>query len=247
MIKLACVVCVGLITFGTNAAYAGQAPAARASAGGERFEISSIKAVRPTLVNTVAALKKGDIAGAKAAFEAYDSAWNGIEVYINTRSKELYNELELHLQADITKGLNAASPNAAAILTDAQALLTKFDETVSMIEKAAPLNPLYDDVARLRIVRAHLREVPPALKAGNVAKARKSFAAFDEKWDSIEDLVKARSQDAYTAIEKGMIDVERALMPDKPDVAQASALVSGVMDKYNAIVTEITRDARSRQ
>ena len=198
-------------------------------------------------MNTVAALKKGDIAGAKAAFEAYDSAWNGIEVYINTRSKELYNELELHLQADITKGLNAASPNAAAILTDAQALLTKFDETVSMIEKAAPLNPLYDDVARLRIVRAHLREVPPALKAGNVAKARKSFAAFDEKWDSIEDLVKARSQDAYTAIEKGMIDVERALMPDKPDVAQASALVSGVMDKYNAIVTEITRDARSRQ
>ena len=44
-----------------------------------------------------------------------------------------------------------------------------------------------------------------------------------------------------------MIDIERALMPDKPDVAQASALVSGVMDKYNAIVTEITREARSRQ
>ena len=103
MMKLACVVCVGVITLGSDAAYAGQAPAARGSAGAERFEVSSIKGVRPTLVNTVAALKKGDVASAKAAFEAYDSGWNGIEVYINTRSKELYNELELHLQADITK------------------------------------------------------------------------------------------------------------------------------------------------
>ena len=245
MMKLASVLCVGVIAIGTNVASAGQAQAART--GGERFEVSSIKAVRPTLVNTVAALKKGDIAGAKAAFDAYDSGWNGIEVYINTRSKEIYNELELHLQADITKALNSPGPNTSAILTDAQALLAKFDEAVSMIEKAAPLNPLYDDVARLRIVRAHLREVSPALKAGDVAKARKSFAAFDDKWDSIEDLVKARSQDAYTAIEKGMIDIERALMPDKPDAAQASTLVSGVMDKYNAIVTEITREARSRQ
>ena len=48
-----------------------------------------------------------------------------------------------------------------------------------MVAKAAPLNPLYDDVARLRIVRAHLREVIPALKAGDVAKARKSFDEFD--------------------------------------------------------------------
>ena len=243
--KLASVLCVGIIAIGTDVASAGQAPAARA--GGERFEVSSIKAVRPTLVNTVAALKRGDVAGAKAAFDAYDSGWNGIEVYINTRSKELYNELELHLQADITKALNGPGPNTTAILTDAQALLAKFDEAVATIEKAAPLNPLYDDVARLRIVRAHLREVPPALKAGDVAKARKSFTAFDDKWDSIEDLIKARSQDAYTAIEKGLIDIERALMPDKPDVAQASALVSGVMDKYNTIVTEITREARSRQ
>ena len=196
-----------------------QAGQASAQAGAERFEVSSIKAVRPTLVNTVDALKKGDVAAAKAAFEAYDSGWNGIEVYINVRSKDMYNELELKDQAKITAGLNAPTPNTAALLTDAQAMLAKYDEAISMVEKAAPLNPLYDDVARLRIVRANLREVNPALKAGNIAKARKSFAAFDDKWDSIEDLIKARSADAYTAIEKGMIDIERALMPDKPDVA----------------------------
>ena len=46
----------------------------QAFAQGERFEITSIKSVRPTLINTIAALQAGDLARAKAAFEAYDSA-----------------------------------------------------------------------------------------------------------------------------------------------------------------------------
>jgi hypothetical protein len=40
-------------------------------------------------VNTIAALKKGDVPKARAAFADYDSAWNGIEVYINTRDKAM--------------------------------------------------------------------------------------------------------------------------------------------------------------
>jgi len=123
-------------------------------------------AVRPTLVNTIAALQKQDVKGAKAAFEAFDSGWNGIEVYISTRSTDLYNDLEHNFQSRITEGLNAPSPNTAALLSDAQAMLAKYDEAIGMVAKASPLNRLYDDVARLRIERAHLREVNPALKAG---------------------------------------------------------------------------------
>jgi hypothetical protein len=48
------------------------------------------------------------------------------------------------------------------------------------------------------------------------------------------------------AIEKGMIEIEKALMPDKPDVAEATALVNAAMAKYNATVTALTREARSR-
>jgi tetratricopeptide (TPR) repeat protein len=213
----------------------------------ERFEISSVKAVRPHLVNTVTAIQQRDVAKARAAFEAYDSAWNGIEVYINVRNRDVYQALELNLQAKITKALEGPNPDMAALLTDAQAMLAKYDDAIGIVEKAAPLNPLYDDVARLRIVRAHLREVPPALKAGNFAKARKSFETFDQTWDSIEDLIKARSGDAYVAIEKGMIEIEQALMPDKPDVAKVTALVTGVMTQYNAQLAEVMKEARSRQ
>jgi hypothetical protein len=187
------------------------------------------------------------VAGAKAAFEQYDSAWNGIEVYINTRDKTLYGELEQNWQAKITKELNAPNPDAAAALADAQTMLARFDDAIAMVEKAPPLNPLYDDVARLRIVRAPLREVTLALKAGDFAKARTSYAAFDDKWDSIEDLIKARSADSYTEIEKTMIQIESALKPDKPDADQVAALVKGVMDKYNAVVSDITKDARAHQ
>src|SRR3954471_23191114 len=85
----------------------------------ERFEITSIKAVRPTIVNTIAALQKRDVAAAREAFEAYDSAWNGIEVYINVRSREAYGILEHGFQARITKGLEASSPDMGALLPEA--------------------------------------------------------------------------------------------------------------------------------
>jgi len=233
-------------TFTTVAILAclGQARAAEE----ERFEISSIKAIRPALVDTITALQQRDVARARAAFEAYDSGWNGIEVYVNTRSKDTYRLLELEFQPRITKALDSPNPDLSGVLADVQAMLVKFDDAVSMFAKEAPLNPLYDDVARLRIVRAHLREVTPALKVGNLAKARKSFEAFEDGWFNIEDFVRAQSLDAYVAIETGMVQVEQALLlSDQPDVAAVTGLVGGVMNEYNAVVTEVQKEARRAQ
>jgi len=212
----------------------------------DRFEVSSIKAVRPTLVRTVDALQKDNPKAAKEAFADYDSAWNGIEVYINTRSPEMYNALEREMQAKLTAGLSESSPNVPNMLAMAKAMLAKYDEAIAMVEKGQPLGPLYDDVARLRIVRAHLREVNPALKAGDLAKARKSYAAFDDKWDSIEDLVKERDVKAYNTIEEGMTNIGLALKPAMPDVNKVQTLVSSAMDEYNKIVAQVTREARGR-
>jgi tetratricopeptide (TPR) repeat protein len=219
---------------------------AQSAIAADRFEVASIKGVRPTLVRTVDALQKNNPKAARDAYSDYDTAWNGIEVYINTRSPEMYNALEREMQAKLTAGLNEATPNVPDLLPLAKAMLAKYDEAIAMVEKAQPLNPLYDDVARLRIVRAHLREVNPAIKAGDLAKARKSYAEFDEKWDSIEDLVKERDIRAYNTIEEGMTNVGLALKPAMPDVAKVQTLVSGVMDEYNKIVQQVTREARGR-
>ena len=230
----------------TSVAVVGGLVLAHPAAAADRFEVTSIKAVRPTLVRTVDALQKGNVKAAKDAFADFDSAWNGIEVYINTRSMEMYNTLEREMQAKLTSGLNEATPNVPDLLTQGKAMLAKFDEAITMVEKAEALNPLYDDVARLRIVRAHLREVNPALKAGDLAKARKSFGEFDEKWDSIEDLVKERDVKAYNAIEEGMTNIGLALKSTAPDANKVQTLVSAVMDDYNKIVQQVTREARGR-
>src|SRR5258708_1526373 len=230
------------LTIGTAAVvgFAGPAPAAD-----ERLEVSGIKAVRTTLVDTQAALQKGDIAKAKEAFDAYDSAWNGIEVYIDTRSKPMYDKIELDLQARINKELGQPMPDLAKLRADIQEMIGKYDEAIAMVSSAAPLSPLFDDIARLRIERSHLREVNPALKAGNIAKARKSYEAFDANWDSIEDLIKARSADAYVAVEKGMIQIEQALMPEKPDAAQVTALVTAVNTAYNSALAMLVKEAKA--
>ncbi len=212
----------------------------------ERFEVSAVKAARPFLVDTLTAIQQGNVARAKEAFDAYDSAWNGIEVYINIRSRAVYQILELELQAKISKALDAPRPDMASLLSDAQMMLAKYDEAIDIVTKAPPLNPIYDELARLRIVRAHLREVNPALKAGNIAKARKSFEAFNDQWFDIEDFVRAQSLDAYVTIERGMLAVEDALlMTEKPNVEQVMTLVTAVMTSYNAIVSEVQKQARA--
>ena len=224
------------------AADAGQA---RAGGGAARFEVTGLRSVRPILVKTIADLEKKNAAAAKADMEDYDSAWNGVEVYVSTRSMDFYNEIEHHYQTAVTEALNKPNPDTTAILADAKAMLAKYDEMLAFVAKAAPLNPLFDDVARLRIERAHLREVTPAMKAGNIAKAKKSFGAFNDNWDNIEDLVKARSRESYDAIEKGMVTIERQLMPAKPDVDQVNATVASVMMEYNKVVAQIANEARN--
>jgi tetratricopeptide (TPR) repeat protein len=246
MMKVMCR--LGLVLFTIVASLTGQSPvaAAQANSSEERFEISAVKAARPFLVDTIAAIQQGNLARAKEAFDAYDSAWNGIEVYINVRSRGLYQVLELELQAKISTALDAPQPDMSALLSDAQMMLAKYDEAIEVVAKAPPLNPIYDELARLRIVRAHLREVNPALKAGNIAKARKSFEAFNDQWFNIEDFVRAQSLDAYVAIERGMLAVEDALlMTERPAVDQVITLVTAVMTPYNAIVAEVQRQARA--
>jgi hypothetical protein len=220
------------------------APGAQTRPAAERFEVTSIKAVRPTLVNTIDALKRGDVGRAKDAFEAYDTAWNGIEVYINTRDRDMYNQLEKNYQTKIEEGLNAPKPDVADLLSNAQAMLAKFDEAIAKVSAGAPLSPLYDDVARLRIARSPLRVVNPAMKDGDAQKARKAFATFRANWSSVSAFVKTQSAEAYGAVEKAIPDLDAALKSQSPAIDQVTPLVNTIIGKINGVVFQLTSEAR---
>ena len=211
----------------------------------ERFEVRSIKAIRPTLVNVVSALEKHDVAGAKEAMEVYDKAWNGVEVYVNFRYIDMYKLIEGQYQNGITKALDGPNPDMAALAKDGQAMLAKFDETVGMIEKAPPISPLFDDVARLRMARANLIFIVPAIKAGDFAKARRDLAAFRSSWPKVQGLVKARSPEASEAIEKALADVEAALKQDTPNAEQTTMLMQALNLKFNNVLGDINKEARA--
>ena len=231
---------VGLV----SSPLAGYAAQARTGGGAARFEVTSLRAVRPTIQTLIVDLQKKDQAAAKGHIEAFDAAWIGVEVYVNTRSMDMYNDIEHNWEAKLEKELSMPGADLAVALSDAQALLKSYDTMLDYVAKAPPLNSKFDDVARLRIERSHLRDVQNFLKEARVADAKKAWTAFDDNWDNIEDLVKDRSRESYDTIEKGMVTIERDLMPAKPDVDATLATVNEVMTEYNKIVNQIAREAR---
>ena len=73
---------------------AGYAEQARAGGGAARFEVTSLRAVRPTIQKLIVDLQKKDQSAAKGDIDAFDAAWIGVEVYVNTRNMDMYNEIE---------------------------------------------------------------------------------------------------------------------------------------------------------
>lgn len=60
-------------------------------------------------------------------------------------------------------------------------MLVKYDEMIAMVEKAAPLNRLYDDVAHLRIVRckeSSVTRMSPSRAETTRASSRPDPASF---------------------------------------------------------------------
>src|SRR5438477_11185518 len=135
-------------------------PPAPANTSG-RKEVTLVAGPRRRLEETFTALQQGDIAAARAAFEAYNGDWNGVEVYVNYRSRALYGEIETHYEADIAEALGKANPDTTQIIPMLQTMVSKYDEAIRLSDSGPALSPLFDDVALIRTVRAPLRHVSP--------------------------------------------------------------------------------------
>src|SRR5258706_8583632 len=176
----------------TTAAPAAAAPAPTTTAAPTTTEVPAPKSpevdllteVLPTIDALTEALGKGDLKASEAALAAYDSMWNGVEVYTNIRSLSMYLKLEADLQGDLEDGLGGDAPDFAALKAKSEELKARFDDNIAMSKAGIPLNPLVDDVTTLRIIRRGLREASAALSDGEVAAAKAAYAKFKEGFDS---------------------------------------------------------------
>ncbi|MEA2641046.1 MAG: hypothetical protein QOF51_2440 [Chloroflexota bacterium] len=212
---------------------------------GERKEVLLVKSVRPILGTTVAALREGDLAAARTAWAHYDGAWNGIEVYINFRSLDTYQDLEANWQAKITAAMAAPDADAAAILPMGEAILAAYDGAIAMVEAGPALSPLFDDIADVRIARAPLREVGPALNAGDLGRAAGGFTAFVQAWPTVAGLIALRSPSAARETSQAIAAVHTAWLQLQPNAAELTPLVTNVMARFNYGLALLNAAARN--
>jgi high-affinity iron transporter len=208
----------------------------------DRVEAKLVAAPRRRLEDLAAALQRNDLAGAQAALDAYDSEWNGIEVYVNFRSRDLYGEIETHYQSDIAAALQSPDPQAKQILPMVQAMVAQYDEAIKLSDSGPPLSPLFDDLATVRIARAPLREVGPALQAGETTRAAQRFAEFKRRWPSAEPLL---STDAVQGITQALEAADAPMTADSIDPVVAGPAVDSLLARYNSAVNVLNTAARN--
>jgi hypothetical protein len=226
------------------AAAAVAVPAAPVVTSG-RKEVALVAVPRKRLEETLQAVQRGDFAAARTALDQYDGEWNGVEVYVNFRSRALYGEIESHYQADINEALSKAQPGAAELTSLLQAMIGQYDEAIKLSDSGAPLHPLFDDVATVRTVRAPLRRVSPALKGGDTVRATTNFGAFKAGWPEAKPLIAARSADMVQQIQGALDAADRSLSASTLNAAEAGPLVDALMDRYNVGVNMLNAAARN--
>ncbi len=202
-------------------------------------EVSDLKTVRPSLVDTLAALQAGDVAKARNRFDNfnpddYNTIWHGMEVYVNFRSPAIYHDLEAVHQAQLTKLMNDPQAKVSDMVVEAQTMLAEWDAIMALDQAGPALSPLFNDLANIRLVKAQtLTIITAKLKAGDVATSKALYTQFANKWADIEDSIHERSASAYSAIEDDMSKVNTAFQKPTPDVKDLTPLVATLLTSFN--------------
>ncbi len=197
-------------------------------------EAALVATARPKIDDLTAALAAADLEASEAALEAYDAAWNGIEVYVNVRSLSTYLKLEADLQVAIEEGLASDAPDFAALKAASEELALRYDDAIVLSEQGPPLHPLFDDLATLRIIRADLRITTAALEDGNVEKAKEHFATFKEGFESTaEPMLALRDFDNEVATEEAVDAAAEGFANASTSAEDLAKLVASVTSNYN--------------
>jgi predicted hydrocarbon binding protein len=197
-------------------------------------ELTLMRPVAVPIVGTLDALKKGDVAGAKKIFLDYSNGWKGIEVYVKTRSAQLYDLIEVQNEAKANKLFEDPKANPADIIPYVEGVQKGYSDALKLAEANPNYNPILDEIAGMRILRVNLQTAIAALKAEDLATAKAAYKKFYDGWDDVENSVMSRNKDIYTDIEAKMGIVARDLLEtDKPVLATAAASADALQQRYN--------------
>jgi len=169
-------------------------------------------------------LQSGDLAGARAAYQAFDNGWYDIEDGIRDVSRAHYRAIE-DAMGDAKYALTSDPVDQGRALEALQRLRSECDSFISEVSAGSP-SPASapSPVAEPASVQGLLTTVDGALArldAGDTSGAIAELNEFRYAWTDVEGLVKVRSAAAYTRIENNMAKAAAQLASRPPDVAAA--------------------------
>ena len=214
----------------------GTATAGTTSKTASRIEVQYVKSPRGPRTNEIsAALRKGDLVSARAVYERYDQHWNGIEVYINYRMP-LYQALELDLQNKLAAGLALPQPNVQPTCSRCPRRSARSTTKQSQWRSEALHEPLFDDLATLRVIRSDLRIVTAPLNAADFVKAFDEFKVFQANYPDVRSLVKERSDTLDKEITDTLAAANAVFRNPTTTVDALKPIIAVLTGRYNYAV-----------
>ena len=188
-----------------------------------------------------AALSNGDVAGARAAYAAYDAGWLKIEDGVKARSRAAYRSIE-DAMGDVKIALRTEPVDrqqAAAALLELERRGERFSaEQQPTGQTAATETATGDGRARLLELTAYLDRAEVDLRAGDSRAAASELRGFQRAWPEVEGLVQAKSPAVYANTENGMAEAQARLASTPPDLARARDLVATMRSQLAPIAEE---------
>jgi high-affinity iron transporter len=187
----------------------------------------------------LAALERGDVAGARVAYAAFDAGWGQIEDGIRATDRGAYRAIEAGMRdAKVALGTEPVDVAAAR-----EALVRLHGANDQFLAGRAgvpgPITPAAErgtPTEQLQGLLVHLDEAHAAVGRQDGTAALGAVRAFQDAWPTVEGSVRAKSPSAYTATENDMAEAQALLASSPPRLAEADAVLVRMRERLAPIV-----------
>ncbi|MGY4758281.1 FTR1 family iron permease [Paenibacillus caseinilyticus] len=202
-----------------------------AGSGGAAME-KAHKQVQTTLVpllqKSLAAVKAGNTAQAKAAYTSFVGGWGKAESAIRQDNPKLYGSMEVKISG-VRIALNTEPMDTAKAEGKLLELIGSLEAYASgSPDTAAEVTAADETLGSIGDLIALLDTVAADVQRQRSTEAASGMDRFISAWPTLEGAVSTRSPEAYNRVETKMVEVPTLLLSTPPQWEQAAAALGAL-------------------
>ena len=168
---------------------------------------------------------KGDLLGAKKAFDQFNKSWRQIEEGIKADSTTAYRDIESNM-GKVVYAFTIKKPDQVLVaLQDLKAVNDKFASSGYPKEAAFKKEDLsLDDFILL------LQQTKNEVKEQNQSEALEGIKNASDSWLSVEGVVVAQSASVYSNSERDLVTIQAMLSANPPNYEKATRVIDNMVN-----------------